>query len=133
MGYHLAMKIKATRITFLLTGDETQWISRQDLTSWTESIMKASGKQTDAGHFDYQRAGLRITSDKDNEDVVKKVILDIPLPKSEINKSIRDAIFSLDSVAPMDVSVDDYTVNTDTFAKTNQRSLDGAYTVEADD
>ena len=127
------MKIKATQITFLLVGDDTEWLTKQDLKAWNENLERASNQEVYAGNFNYQLVGLRIATDETNGDAIKKVTLNIPLPKSEINKPIRDAIFSLAAASPMDVSVDSYTVDADEFGKRNKVNLDGAYTVEADD
>ena len=132
MGYHLAMKIKATQITFLLVGDDTEWITKQDLKEWNENLKRASNQEVYAGNFNYQLVGLRISTDQTNGDAIKKVVLDIPLPKSQINKPIRDAIFSLAATSPMDVSVDSYTIEADEFGKRNKVNLDGAYAVQAD-
>ena len=132
MGYHLAMRIKATQITFLLVGDDTEWLTRQDLKAWNENLERASNQEVYAGNFNYQLVGLRIATDETNGDAIKKVTLNIPLPKSEINKPIRDAIFSLAAASPMNVSVDSYTVEAGEFGKRNKVNLDGAYAVQAD-
>ena len=132
MGYHLAMKIKATQITFLPTDEYTQWITEQDLKPWIEILKQASDREVDTGNFNYQLVGIRIASDENNGDAISQVILDIPLPKSEINKPIRDAIFSLAATSPMDVSVDSYTIEAEEFGKRNKVNLDGAYAVQAD-
>ena len=132
MGYHLAMRIKATQITFLLVGNDTEWLTKQDLKAWNENLKRASNQEVYAGNFNYQLVGLRIVTDETNGDAIEKVILDIPLPKSQINKPIRDAIFSLAATSPMDVSVDSYTVEADEFGKRNKANLDGAYVVQAD-
>lgn len=132
MGYHLAMRIKATQITFLLVGDDTEWITKQDLELWTESLKKASSRKVESGNFNLQLVGLRTVTDETNGDAIKNVILNIPLPKSEINKPIRDAIFSLAAASPMDVSVDSYIIEADEFCKRNKVNLDGAYAVRAD-
>ena len=133
MGYHLAMKIKATQITFLPTDECAQWITEQDLKPWIEILKQASDREIDTGNFNYQLVGIRIASDENNGDAISQVILDIPLPKSEINKPIRDAIFSLADTYIMEVSIDNYTVEADEFGKLNKVNLDGAYTVQADD
>ena len=133
MGYHLAMKIKATQITFSPTDECAQWITEQDLKPWIEILKQASDREIDTGNFNYQLVGIRIASDENNGDAISQVILDIPLPKSEINKPIRDAIFSLADTYIMEVSIDNYTVEADEFGKLNKVNLDGAYTVQADD
>lgn len=132
MGYHLAMKIKATQITFLPTDEYAQWITEQDLKPWIEILKQASDREVDTGNFNYQLVGIRIASDENNGDAISQVILDIPLPKSEINKPVRDAIFSLADTYIMEVSIDNYTVEADEFGKLNKTNLDGAYTVQAD-
>lgn len=126
------MKIKATRITFLIDRDDSQWLTEQDLKSWSDNIKEISQRSTSAGHFNIQLTGLRWSEDSENGGAIKKVSLEIPLPKSEINKTVRDAIFALGMLAPMRVSVDNYTVDQDEFGERNKTNLTNAYVVKAD-
>ncbi len=125
------MEIKATRVTFLCDGDSYQWITEQDLKPWADNIKEITDRNVDAGHFNYHLAGLRFSPNEDNGDAIKKVVLEIPLPKSKINKVVRDAIFALGLMAPMRVTVENYTVDADEFSERNRTNLNGAFTVEA--
>lgn len=126
------MKIRATRVTFLFNGDSAQWIATQDLKQWEEKLKKVSTNSRLSGHFDYQLSGLRSTVDGENGGAIKKVVLEIPLPKSEINKLVQDVIFSLQDIVPMRVTVENYTVDPIKFGERNSTNLRGSYVVEAD-
>lgn len=132
LGTMSDMKIKATRITFTFNSDSSRWATEEDLRPWMETLERISEDFKLSKHFSMRRTGFRYFHNMEDGGAIKEVVLNVPLPKSEINRAVREAIFSIGAIAPTSVSVENYTIDADEFGVDNKTNLNGAHTVKAD-
>ena len=122
------MEIKTTLFEFVVHESKLDWLIENDLNSWFSEVHLQFVRRTSTGHPVGGIMGMRPTSE---EGIVKRFVVHVALPQGKVGKKMRDQLFSVSDIAPVDIEVWESVVSLDEFSERYNVDLDKSRLIEA--
>lgn len=125
------MMIYATSIHIEFRQDTLRWLVYDDWTRWVRKILDDKDYRTLKGGSIPAGLNLRLHQE---EGVARSIDIDLPMPKSKINRELRETLFSISEIADVEnIEITQATIALAEYTALHGIDPDPFYLVEAEE